>query len=96
MLETNIVLVDELSLLGVKIDLPNAPVLMIVGKKGFIGCGYFNIEVADKVAQALAIVSGVSSFDDVLAATIKDVSSTAVELGVTIGMTGANAARLLA
>jgi uncharacterized protein YunC (DUF1805 family) len=96
MLHSEVIDIDGASLLGIRVDMPNAPVLMVVGKKGFVGCGYFNPEVADKVSHALAVVSGVASFDDVLAAEVKAVSSAASDLGVSEGMTGAAAARLLA
>lgn len=96
MVANELVRVDDKSLLGVCVSLPNAPVLMLIGSKGFIGCGYFSIEVADKVGHALAVVSGVSSFDDVLAGTVKGVSSAAGALGVAPGMSGREAARLLA
>ena len=77
-------------------ELADAPVLMLIGKKGFIGCGYFKTEAADKVSHALAVVSGVDSFEDILAGTVNAVSSSALELGVSIGMTGIEAAKLLA
>lgn len=104
MLSNEKVNVDGSSLQGIKVELPGAPVLsgveapvlMLVGKKGFIGCGYFKTEVADKVSHALAVVSGVSSFEDILAGTVKAVSAPAAGLGITIGMTGAEAAKLLA
>ncbi len=96
MLHSEVIDIDGVSLLGIRVDMPNAPVLMIVGKKGFVGCGYFKPEVADKVSHALAVVSGVASFDDVLSAEVKIASAAAAQLGVTPGMTGAEAARLLA
>jgi len=96
MLRSEVVNVDGTSLLGIKVELPGAPLVMLVGKKGFIGCGYFKTEVADKVSHALAIVSGVSSFEDVLAGTVQAVSKPASEMGVTIGMTAVEAAKLLA
>ncbi len=96
MLTSQVVHVDEASLLGIQVALPNAPVLMLVGNKGFVGCGYFNVEVADKVSHALAIVSGVSSFDDILVAKVKAMSKPAADLGISEGMSGRDAAKLLA
>lgn len=96
MLSSELVLVEETSLLGIKVDMPNAPVLMLVGKKGFIGCGYFKTEVADKVAHALAVVSGVKTFDEILKGEVAALSTAASDLGVAVGMTGAEAARILA
>jgi uncharacterized protein YunC (DUF1805 family) len=96
MLESQIVTVGEKQLQGVRVSLPNAPVLMLVGSRGFIGCGYFKVDVADKVGHALAVVSGVGSFDDMLNADVKAVSKEAGNIGITVGMTGAEAAQRLA
>jgi uncharacterized protein YunC (DUF1805 family) len=40
-------------------------------------CGFLNIDVAEKVNVTAAMVSGVKTFDDVLAAEIKAVTSKA-------------------
>jgi len=47
-------------------------------------CGYLSADVAERVGLAAAIVSGVSSFEDVLNA-IKVATSAANELGVEVG-----------
>jgi len=96
MLESEIIEVDSKTLLGIKIALHDAPVLMLVGKKGFVGCGYFNVSVADKVSHSLAVVSGVKSFSDMLSAKVQSVSQSAAELGIQIGMSGIDAAKILA
>lgn len=95
MLSSELVSVEEASLLGIKVDLPNAPVLMLVGSKGFIGCGYFKTEVADKVSHALAVVSGVKTFDEMLRGEVVAVSTAASDLGIAVGMNGAEAAKVL-
>jgi len=68
-----------------------AKLLVIQGQHGMLGCGYFNLATADKLGHALAIVSGVSCYDDMLKAEVKGVSATAASLGVTVGMSGAEA-----
>jgi uncharacterized protein YunC (DUF1805 family) len=88
--------VGEAEVTGVRVALPGAPVLMLVGAKGFVGCGYFRPEVADRVGHALAVVTGVKSFDDMLAADVKAVSAAAAALGIAPGMSGRAAAALLA
>ncbi len=96
MIKNEKIVVGDKSLDGLKVEMPGASVLMIVGEKGFVGCGYFKVEVADKVGHALAIVSGVKSFEDVLAAKVCAISTKAAELGISEGMTGEEAAKLLA
>jgi uncharacterized protein YunC (DUF1805 family) len=62
------------------------PLLLIKGAKGYVMCGYLNIEAAEKFGSAAAIVSGVKTFDDVLNATIKVVTTKAKQLGLEPGM----------
>jgi len=78
---------DGKSFQGVKSTIPGGPnLLLIKGEKGFVMCGYLSSEVAERVGLAAAIVSGVSTFDDVLNAEIKFATSKAKELGVKPGM----------
>jgi len=78
---------DGKSFQGVKSTIPNGPPLLLIkGEKGFVMCGYLNLDVAERVGLAAAIVSGVSSFEDVLNAEIKFATSKAKEQGVEPGM----------
>ncbi len=71
---------------GMKSTMPNvAPLLLIKGEKGFVMCGYLNMEAAEKQGAAAAVVSGVKTFDDVLNAEIKAATTKAKELGVQVG-----------
>jgi uncharacterized protein YunC (DUF1805 family) len=74
--------IDGRGFLGVRVDMPNAPLLLIKGKRGFAMCGYLNPETAEKLGDIAVIVSGVRSFDDMLNARIKWVSSRGKELGI--------------
>lgn len=76
---------------GYAIPSGNTFILVIKGKSGFLGCGYISLETAEKVGDAVAIVSGVKNFDDMLNAQVKSVSSAAAELGVDPGMSGRDA-----
>jgi uncharacterized protein YunC (DUF1805 family) len=71
------------------------PLLILKGSKGLLGCGYLNIETFDKTGEAAAIVSGVATFDDMASAVVAKVSRTAQELGLRVGMTGAQALELI-
>jgi len=86
MFEIDKIEVDGGTFLGLKVvfeDLP--PLLLIKGGKGFVMCGYLNIDVAERIGAAAAIVSGVNSFEDVLNAEIKAVTSKARALGLEPG-----------
>jgi uncharacterized protein YunC (DUF1805 family) len=80
---------------GVRVKLPNADFLLVLGSKGYIMCGYLNMASAEKKGDAAAMVTGVSSFEDVLAARIVSVSSGGKALGVREGMTGKDALAIL-
>ena len=80
---------------GLKVDLPNSPPLLaIIGRTGFVMCGFLNAQAAEKFNVAAAIVSGVKNFDDVFKAEIKTVTSKAQLMGVKLGMTGKEAVKV--
>ena len=78
--------------LGVKVELPDSPpLILVIAKKGFVMCGYLNIEAAEKLGVAAALVRGVTDFHDVLDTEIKAVTSKAETLGVDVGIKGSKA-----
>ena len=89
------IIIDGKPFRGDIIPLKTSAILVIQGKIGMLGCGYLSIETADKLGHALATVSGVASFDDMLNATVGKVSAAAAKLGITPGMTGKEALRRL-
>jgi uncharacterized protein YunC (DUF1805 family) len=76
---------------GLNILTENSALLMIKGAQGFLGCGWFSIETADKLNERVAIVKGVQSYDDMLSASVVAVSAAAAAAGAATGMTGAEA-----
>jgi len=80
---------------GVSVNTENTFVLIIKAKKGFLGCGYFDVNTANKVGDAAAIVTGVKTFDDMLNANVIKVSEKAKELGIKEGMKGKDALKLM-
>ena len=71
------------------------PLLIIKAKYGFLACGYINPEACNKTEEACAIVTGVSSYDDMYQSSVVAVSNKALEKGVEIGETGESALRKL-
>lgn len=67
------------------------PLLILKGAKGFLACGYINVETANKTGEACAIVTGVNNYEDMAAATISAVSNEASNLGVKVGDSGQSA-----
>ena len=71
---------------GYCIDLGNAPLLIIQAKKGYIMCGYLNMNAANKLGDIAGKVTGVKTFDDMLNADVVDLSENAKLAGLTQGM----------
>lgn len=67
------------------------PLLVVKGGRGVLSCGYLSIDTADQIGEALAVVRGVSQFDDMLDAKVVAVSEAAARLGVESGMSGQQA-----
>ncbi len=88
--------VADKTVTGLKVELPDSPPLVaIIGNAGFIMCGFLNIDSAEKLSVAAAMVSGVKTFEDVLKAEIKAATSKARLRGVIVGMKGEEALKLL-
>ena len=84
--------IDGKKCLGVKVELPDSPpMILIIAEKGFVMCGFLNVEAAEKLNVAAAVVSGVKNFKDVLNAEVKAVTSKAKNMGVNIRMKGVEA-----
>ncbi|MBT6842623.1 MAG: DUF1805 domain-containing protein [Candidatus Melainabacteria bacterium] len=73
------------------IPTPNSNILLIKTEQGFLGCGYFDIATADKLNEAVAIVTGVTNYDEMLEAKVVRMSKAASECGVIEGMSGQEA-----
>ena len=69
--------------------------ILVQGMKGYLMCGYLNLAAADKFGDAAVLVGG-ADFAAVLANPIKGMTEAAKKAGVTEGMTGAEAAAVLA
>jgi len=87
--------IEDKTALGLRVQLPDSPPLvMIVGEKGFVACGFINIDAAEKFNIAAAMVTGVKNFDDVLNADVRAATSRAQTLGIRVGMKGRDALKL--
>jgi uncharacterized protein YunC (DUF1805 family) len=80
---------------ALEVALPGAPLVVAYSESGFVMCGYLNIETANKLKVPAALVRGVATVDDLLAAKVQQVSAAAQEKGVAEGMSGRDALALL-
>jgi uncharacterized protein YunC (DUF1805 family) len=77
--------------LGVNLELPNENLVVIRAKKGYVMCGYLDMETANKLNDVAAKVKEVRNVDAVLKAKVVEVSEKAKEDGIKEGMTGKEA-----
>jgi uncharacterized protein YunC (DUF1805 family) len=84
------IVMDWTDLSRERIDLA-LPLLIVMGPKGFLACGYVHVGTCNKTGEACAIVTGVKSHEDMLSAEIQAVSHEAEKLGVHLGMKGRDA-----
>jgi len=71
---------------GLKVELKGLPPLVLIeGDKGFVMCGYLNVDAAESLGATAAVVSGVNSWEDVLNAQIKTATTKAKVMGLEPG-----------
>lgn len=87
-MQTRDIVIGEDKAVGVEIPLPNAVLVLAIGEKGYIMCGYLNLEAAEKFGDAAAIVSGVKTIDELLDKKIIALTTAAKKLGIKVGMKG--------
>ena len=89
------IVVEDREFEASRISTSHANILMIKAKKGFLGCGYFDVATSNKLEEPVAIVTGVKSFEDMLVAKVIKLSNKAIELGLSEGVTGKEALMVL-
>jgi len=81
--------------LGLMLNLSPAPLLVIKGEKGIIGCGFISVDAAEKLNLPAAIITGVKNFEEMLNKKVVKVSSAGREIGLREGLTGKEALKLI-
>lgn len=77
--------------LGLKFDMQNAPLLIIKAEKGFVMCGYLDIDMANTLGDVAVKVRGVNTLEDVLNAQVVGITQAAVDIGIDIKMNARDA-----
>jgi uncharacterized protein YunC (DUF1805 family) len=85
---------------GYVIPLGPANLVVVVAKRGMVGCGAFDVEALEKFGYPAARVkptrdSSIATLEDLLLGEIKDANAAAAKLGVKVGMSGKEALDLL-
>ena len=89
------IIIDGVEFTGYRIATESAALLMIKAPHGFLGCGYFNIDIANRLNEHVAIVTGVKNFDDMLKADVIATSNAAEKNGINTGISGREALLLM-
>ena len=89
------IIIDGVKFIGYRIETENAALLMIKAPHGFLGCGYFNIDIANRLNEHVALVSGVKNFDDMQKAKVIAISNAAAQNGIKTNITGREALLLM-
>ncbi|MBM3247843.1 MAG: DUF1805 domain-containing protein [Candidatus Omnitrophica bacterium] len=71
---------------GIEVNLHNANFVLAVAPKGYICCGYLNLETAQKLDDIACVVTGVKTIEDLLKADIVNMTHQAQALGIKRGM----------
>ncbi len=72
---------------GIELELcKDSSLLVITGEKGYIMCGYLNINTAQKRNDVACMVTGVKTIEDMLNSKLAALTSAAQSLGITMGM----------
>ncbi|MDR0977449.1 MAG: DUF1805 domain-containing protein [Endomicrobium sp.] len=65
---------------------PGSSLVFIKGSRGFIMCGYLNLETAERMNNIAAIATGVKTVEDMLGKNIVNSTSKAQEIGIIPGI----------
>ena len=81
---------------GLEVSWRDSQFVMVVTDKGLVACGVVDKDVMERAGAAIAIARGtldnpLVTVDDLLSATIVDVTAKAAQYGVAVGMTGREA-----
>jgi uncharacterized protein YunC (DUF1805 family) len=92
--------IDEWTVIGVEVLLPKTTLLAITAGEGYIMCGALDIGLLNERLKDRHIIAGravgVKTFQQLLDAPMESVTDAAHALGITVGMSGKDAIRLLA
>ena len=81
--------------LGLKFEMQNAPLLVIKADKGFVMCGYLDIDMANTLNDVAVRIRGVNTFEEVLDAQIVGTTQAAADLGINVKMNARDALKLM-
>lgn len=85
MIEIEAVPVGSKTFQYIRVEMKNAPLILLKGSVGYIMCGYLNIDTANKLGDVAVRVTGITDLESMIAATVTEVSGAAASLGLKKG-----------
>lgn len=92
---TRDIMIGKKTAIGYEMPLGAKNLVIVRAPRGYIACGYISSDVAERLGDAAAFVSGVATIDDLLSAPIVKATSAAEARGVRCGMTATQALKYL-
>lgn len=86
----------EATVEALAMQLCDRSLIVLRGSKGYIMCGYLNMEVAEKLKEAAVRITGVSTIEEALEAQVESCSSAAQKLGILRGQPVRDALAIIA
>ncbi|QJD87801.1 YunC family protein [Cohnella herbarum] len=92
--------IDDWTAVGVEVLLPRTTLLAITAGDGYIMCGALDVQLLNERLKDREIVAGravgVKTLQQLLDAPLESVTDSARKLGITVGMSGQEAIRIMA
>lgn len=92
--------VEGLTAIGVEVRLPGTTLLAITAGNGYIMCGALDVNLLNEKLGERHIIAGravgVRTLEQLLEAPLESVTTTAEKIGISAGMPGSQALRLMA
>ncbi|MDQ8735717.1 DUF1805 domain-containing protein [Paenibacillus sp. LHD-38] len=87
------------TVLGVEVKLPKTTLLAIMTDKGYIMCGALDVSLLNERLKDREILAGravgVRTLEELMAAPLESVTTSAESIGVVVGMKGSEALQLM-
>lgn len=92
--------IGEWTAIGVEVLLPRTTLLAISAGDGYIMCGALDVQLLNEKLKAREIIAGravgVRTLQQLLDSPMESVTDAALSLGITVGMSGEEAVRIMA
>lgn len=85
------IILDNIEIQTFQIKLQNANLVLAIASKGYVMCGYLDINIAEKLGDVACIVSGVETVEELLTKPVVKLTRQAEKLGISLGLSGKEA-----